>query len=73
MLNFERIFIFLKFRKLLDSKLKLATKLGDAEAKIKQLTEGSKKAYWLESLNQLLTEIDKALFQIFEYAKFIYS
>lgn len=73
MLNFERIFIFLKFRKLLDSKLELATKLGDAEAKIKQLTEGSKKAHWLESLNQLLTEIDKALFQIFEYAKFIYS
>ena len=73
MLNFERIFIFLKCRKLLDSKLELATKLGDAEAKIKQLTEGSKKAYWLESLNQWLTEIDKALFQIFEYAKFIYS
>ena len=43
MLNFERIFIFLKFRKLLDSKLELATKLGDAEAKIKQLTEGIKK------------------------------
>ena len=52
MLNFERIFIFLKCRKLLDSKLELATKLGDAEAKIKQLTEGSKKAYWLELLNQ---------------------
>ena len=49
--EFERLFIFSKFRKLLDSKLELATKLGDAEAKIKQLTEGSRKSYWLESLN----------------------